>query len=292
MTVNVDEHAGFCFGVVEAIRKAEEMLDAGKPLYCLGQMVHNEEELGRLEKKGLRYVTKDDFPKLSGETVLIRAHGEPPSTYALAEKHGVSILEATCPIVLKLQDRIKKEHDERETIVIFGKKDHPEAIGLKGQAHGRTVIVEKEADFDSAVFAEKLDGSVSLYSQTTMDTDRFEHVRSLLKQRMQNPELLKSHNTICNQMKRRKPALKEFARNNDVVVFVSGKKSSNGKFLYSVAKEQNPQTYFVSSANELKKEWFTRAERVGVSGATSTPQWLLNEVAKKIRREAGGSSVE
>lgn len=284
MIVNVDEHAGFCFGVVEAIRKAEEMLDAGKPLYCLGQMVHNEEELKRLERKGLRYVTKDDFPQLHGKTVLIRAHGEPPSTYALAEKYGVIILEATCPIVLKLQDRIRKEHEESETIVIFGKKDHPESIGLKGQANSRTVIVEKEEDFDSPDFDEKLDGPVSLYSQTTMDTDRFEHVRSLLKQRMPNPQLLKSHNTVCGQMKRRKPALKEFARNHEVVVFVSGKKSSNGKFLYTVARDQNPQTYFISSAKELKKEWFKEIEKVGVSGATSTPQWLLSEVAEKIRR--------
>ncbi|HKK10179.1 MAG TPA: 4-hydroxy-3-methylbut-2-enyl diphosphate reductase [Bacteroidales bacterium] len=287
MKVDIDEHAGFCFGVVEAIRKAEEMLDAGKRLYCLGQMVHNEEELKRLEKKGLRYVSVDDFPRLTGETVLIRAHGEPPSTYSLAEKYDINMLEATCPIVLKLQERIRREHEQEkdEPMVIFGKANHPESIGLKGQANGRSIVVENEEELASQIHKVNLNGAVSFYSQTTMDSDRFDRMEELLKQEMKHPELLKSHNTICGQMKRRKPALKKFASNQEVVVFVSGKKSSNGKFLYSVAKAQNPRTYFVSSAKELKMEWFLDAEKVGVSGATSTPQWLLNEVAEKIRKE-------
>lgn len=287
MIVNVDEHAGFCFGVVEAIRKAEEMLDAGKRLYCLGQMVHNEEELKRLEKKGLRYVSVDDFPRLTGGTVLIRAHGEPPSTYSLAEKYDIHILEATCPIVLKLQERIRKEHEQGkdDPVVIFGKANHPESIGLKGQANGRSIVVENEGELASQIHKVNLNGAVSLYSQTTMDSDRFDRMEELLKQKMKHPELLKGHNTICGQMKKRKPALKEFASRHEVVVFVSGKKSSNGKFLYSVAKAQNPRTYFVSLSKELKKEWFSGVEKVGVSGATSTPQWLLNEVAEVIRRE-------
>ena len=281
MQVDVDRSAGFCFGVVEAIRQAEELLDAGEELYCLGQPVHNEEELKRLERKGLKYVSIGDFPHLRGKKVLIRAHGEPPETYRLAEDYGIELIDGTCPIVLKLQERIHQEHeaDPSKQIVIFGKPQHPESIGLNGQTGHQSRIVEDEKEL------EKIDpsGPVSLYSQTTMDTDRFEKVKQELQSRMADPDLLKCKNTICGQMKRRKPALKEFAQNHDVIVFVSGKNSSNGKFLYSVAKEQNPRSHFISGKEEIDPGWFEKDDTIGVSGATSTPQWLLEEIAKEIR---------
>jgi len=284
MQVDVDRSAGFCFGVVEAIRQAEELLDAGEELYCLGQMVHNEEELKRLERKGLRYVSIGDFPHLRGRKVLIRAHGEPPETYKLAEEYGIELIDGTCPIVLKLQERIREAHESNPSgqIVIFGKPQHPEAIGLSGQTGHRSLIAEDEKEL------KKIDpsGPVRLYSQTTMDTDRFEKVKQELQTRMADPDLLKCKNTICGQMKRRKPALKEFARHHDALVFVSGKNSSNGKFLFSVAKEQNPRSHFISGKEEIDRSWFDEADTIGVSGATSTPQWLLEEIAEEIRNDS------
>ena len=267
--------------MVEAIRQAEDLLDAGEELYCLGQMVHNEEELKRLERKGLQYVSIGDFPHLRGKKVLIRAHGEPPETYKLAEDYGIELIDGTCPIVLKLQKRIREAHESHpsEQIVIFGKPQHPESIGLNGQTGHQSLIAEDEKELKKINPSEP----VTLYSQTTMDTDRFEKVKQELQTRMADPDLLKCKNTICGQMKRRKPALKEFARTHDVLVFVSGKNSSNGKFLYSVAKEQNRRSHFISAKEEIDPGWFEADDRVGVSGATSTPQWLLEDVAEHIR---------
>lgn len=279
MKVEVDQNAGFCFGVVRAIEEAETLLQEQKALYCLGQMVHNEEELKRLEALGLVVVSKEDFDRLDGERVLIRAHGEPPTTYQKAQKHHIEIVDSTCPIVLKLQERIKKLKDTDAQIVLYGKPSHPEVIGLNGQVNNRCVIIEKMEDLTQIDFSRE----VYLFSQTTMDADMYVMLKEEIAHRMHAGVAFHDNNTICGQMKNRKPKLKAFAKSKDVVVFVAGKNSSNGKFLFSVAHQENEKTYLVSNPEEVKKEWFYGVESVGVSGATSTPQWLMEKIAERIQ---------
>lgn len=279
MQVDVDTSAGFCFGVVQAIETAEQHLEKHGKLFSLGQMVHNEEELNRLADRGLHIINSHDFPDMEGQKVLLRAHGEPPKTYQDAEKYGVTLMDATCPIVLKLQQRIRNEAETAQQVVIFGKYNHPETIGLNGQTGNTAIIIESIRDIEKIDFSR----DVVLYAQTTMDTDAFEKVEKSIAARMVPGARMKSHNTICGQMKRRKPALRAFVKQYDVVLFVAGRKSSNGRFLYEVAHKENRNTYHIGSAADVKGEWLKGAERIGISGATSTPRWLMQQVANHVK---------
>ncbi len=279
LEVEVDKNAGFCFGVVGAIETAEKNLENNQSLNCLGQMVHNEEEVNRLKNKGLNIISKEDFPSLQNKTVLIRAHGEPPETYQKAKENNIKIIDSTCSIVLKLQERIAKEDTQKYQVVIFGKKNHPEVIGLNGQSNNTCIIIEKLEDLDKLDFNK----DIHLYAQTTMDVDMYQQVKDTIKERMSETAHFKSHNTICGQMKRRNPSLKTFVKDKDIVIFVAGKNSSNGKYLYSIAKQENPNTYLVGNKDEIDNQWFKNMKKVGISGATSTPQWLMNDIADYIR---------
>ena len=288
MQVEVDSGSGFCFGVVNAIKKAEEILTPGEPLFCLGEIVHNGEEVSRLHDKGLVTVDHARIASLKGSRLLLRAHGEPPETYRLAAESGVMVVDATCPIVAKLQQRVAQAYaDMRQVggrVVIYGKKGHPEVTGLVGNAGGEAVVVEKMAD------VALLDCSkpMVLLSQTTMDGEDFKNLGEAIKQRMEELSVgssvhLRIINSICGSVSNRKPKLAEFAGKHDLVVFVAGKKSSNGKVLFDVCKQANPNTIFIESAAEVETSMFEGVNTVGVCGATSTPLWLMEAVAEKIR---------
>ena len=281
MRVEIDEQSGFCFGVVNAIRKADQSL-AGGEVYCLGDIVHNRVEVSRLENLGLKTVGHTDFPNLSGRTVLIRAHGEPPSTYTDAEAHAITLVDATCPVVEKLQQRVKKAYRTMRSVggqvVILGKKGHAEVAGLAGQAAGEAVIIEGTEDLELVDFSRP----VYLLSQTTQSLELFERVREEVLHRAADPQQVVVNDTICRQVSNRDPHLREFARSHDVVIFVSGKKSSNGQTLFRACIESNPRSHKVEDENELRPEWFADADSVGICGATSTPRWLMERVAKKV----------
>lgn len=285
--VTVDQHSGFCWGVVRTIDIAEEELKESPELYSLGPVIHNPREISRLREKGLETVGHADFARLAGKRVLIRAHGEPPSTYAEARAHGVTIVDATCPVVTKVQERIRKFYDQGFQIVIFGKRDHAEVIGLLGQTNNEAVVVRTVAD------AEKVDPSrkTVLFSQTTMDKETFYAVADVLRARISEfvvgtfeESALEFHakDTICGQVSGRDSKLREFARANDVMVFVAGKDSSNGKVLYEICREANPNSHFVEDERDLRPEWFDGASTAGISGATSTPRWLMERVKNAI----------
>lgn len=293
MQVEIDQNSGFCFGVVYAIEMAEDYLDEHGNLYCLGDIVHNDEEVSRLKAKGLQIITHEDLQALYNVTVLIRAHGEPPETYQLARKNNITLIDASCPVVLKLQHRVRTamtpetEHQETVTevqIVIYGKEGHAEVNGLVGQTLGKAIVIGGWEDL------EKIDYSrpVQLFSQTTKSTDSFYKLKAEIERRVALNQAgieatpFKANDTICRQVSNREPQLRLFAPLYNVVIFVSGKKSSNGKVLYEVCKQVNPHTYFVSSAEELKREWFAAASTVGICGATSTPMWLMEEVKAAI----------
>ena len=289
ISVTVDRHSGFCWGVVRTIDIAEDELQRSGELYSLGPVIHNPRETGRLRERGLETVTHDRLPSLAGKRVLIRAHGEPPSTYALARQHGVTLVDATCPVVTKVQERIRKFYDQGYQIVVFGKHDHAEVIGLVGQTKGEAVVVRTVAE------AERVDASrrTVLFAQTTMDKPTFYAIADVLRRRIAEFEVgtfeesaidFHAKDTICGQVSGRDQKLKEFARANDVVVFVAGKESSNGKVLFNVCREANPRTYFAEDEQGLDPAWFAGAATVGVSGATSTPQWLMEDVARAIER--------
>jgi len=289
MNVTVDRNAGFCWGVVRTIDIAEEELAAGGPLASLGHIIHNPMEVERLNAKGLATVTHADFERLSGGRVLIRAHGEPPSTYELARKHRITLIDATCPVVTKVQERIRKFVDQGFQIVIFGKKDHAEVIGLVGHTNGRAVVVGTEAE------AEAVDASrkTVLFSQTTMDKEQFHRIADVLRRRIAEfvvgtfeESAIEFHakDTICGQVSGRDKKLREFSRSNDVMVFVAGRNSSNGKVLYDICREENPRSHFIESEAELEPAWFAGAATVGISGATSTPQWLMERVREAVER--------
>jgi 4-hydroxy-3-methylbut-2-enyl diphosphate reductase len=289
MKVTVDQHSGFCWGVVRTIDIAEEELKMSPELYSLGPVIHNPKEIGRLREKGLETVGHDDLVRLAGKRVLIRAHGEPPSTYAAARALGVTIVDATCPVVTKVQERIRKFHDQGFQIVIFGKKDHAEVIGLLGQTNNEAIVVRNVPE------AEKVDPSrkTVLFSQTTMDKETFYAVADVLRARIREfvvgtfeESAIDFHakDTICGQVSGRDRKLREFARANDVMVFVAGKESSNGKVLFEICREANPNTHFVEDERELVPGWFEGASTAGISGATSTPQWLMENVRKAIEK--------
>ncbi|TDQ10366.1 4-hydroxy-3-methylbut-2-enyl diphosphate reductase [Pedobacter metabolipauper] len=275
LTVNIDKASGFCFGVVYAIDMAEDILDHEDYLYCLGDIVHNDEEVKRLTDKGLRIIDHDQLKDLHGEKVLIRAHGEAPSTYELALDNDLTLIDASCPVVLKLQNRIKNSHDEDEQILIFGKHGHAEVIGLQGQTDGKAIVFQDLAELDHVDLPSKF----TLYSQTTKSTDRFYAIKDELLSRGYE---VKANDTICRQVSNRYTDLEKFVVNYDRILFVSGKKSSNGKVLYDVCKKYNPNAYFISNIEEIDRNWFSPNDRVGICGATSTPMWLMEQVKQEL----------
>ena len=284
--VEIDGKSGFCFGVVNAISRAESSLAAGE-VYSLGDIVHNGLEVRRLEALGLHTVGYDDLERLSGKRVLIRAHGEPPSTYAKAASLGIDVIDATCPVVAKLQRLVAAAYAEMSAcggqVVILGKRGHAEVVGLAGHADGRAIIVENEADLDAVDFARP----IYFLAQTTQSLTLFGRLADIICNRAQYPDNVTIRDTICRQVSSREAMLREFAARFDVVVFVCGRKSSNGKVLYGVCCEATPHCYNIEDANELQPQWFEGCDTVGICGATSTPQWLMEEVAEEVRRMSG-----
>lgn len=279
--IEIDEDSGFCFGVVNAIKKAEEELDTVGSLYCLGDIVHNSDEVERLSKKGLKIIDHDDLSKLTDTKVLLRAHGEPPATYKLALTNNVEIVDATCPVVLALQKRILKAWTENPgaQIVIYGKKGHAEVNGLVGQTQGEAIVVENENEIDNIDFSKQ----IFLFSQTTKSLEGFKILVDKIKERMNEGVNFVYYDTICRQVANRMDNIRKFAREHDLVIFVSGKKSSNGKVLFEECKKQNSNTYFVSSADEVEMSMLSDKPRlIGICGATSTPKWQMQEVKDKL----------
>lgn len=275
LSVTIDKSSGFCFGVVYAIDMAEDILDNEGHLYCLGDIVHNDEEVERLRAKGLKIIDHEQLHQLSNEKVLIRAHGEAPSTYELALANNLTLIDASCPVVLKLQNRIKNSHDDDEQILIFGKHGHAEVIGLQGQTNGKAIVFQDIAELDHV----ELPQNITLYSQTTKSVDKFYQIKDELINRGFD---LKANDTICRQVSNRYEELENFVANFDKIIFVSGKKSSNGKVLYDVCKKYNPDSYFISNVEELDQSWLSPNDKVGICGATSTPMWLMEKVKAQL----------
>ena len=293
LTVDIDKNSGFCAGVIRAIGKAEEYLDKGDEnrLYSLGAIVHNDSELERLSRKGLVTIDKEDFDDMvgaAGEVLLIRAHGEPPQTYERAEALGFEVIDCTCPVVLKLQQSIKQAYVRQQEagcgqILIFGKIGHAEVLGLIGQTDGTAVVIEDIAMMEEAVSEGRiaLDVPTEIFSQTTKSPAEYRSLCARLEEMMGNG-LLNVHNTICSQVATRHERLSKFAYEHDIIVFVAGKASSNGKVLCDLCKSLNIRTYHIDSPAEIKREWFRADDKVGVCGATSTPKWLLEETAAHV----------
>lgn len=275
LQVNIDKSSGFCFGVVYAIEMAEDILDNEGYLYCLGDIVHNDEEVERLTNRGLKIIDHEILKDLRDEKVLIRAHGEAPSTYRLALENNLTLIDASCPVVLKLQNRIKNSHDDDEQVLIFGKHGHAEVIGLQGQTDGKAIVFQDLAELDNV----ELPAKFTLYSQTTKSTDKFYHIKDELLSRGYE---VKANDTICRQVSNRYQELEDFVSHYNKIVFVSGKKSSNGKVLYDVCKKYNENSYFISNVEELEQSWFAENDKVGICGATSTPMWLMEKVKARL----------
>lgn len=275
LKVTIDKDSGFCFGVVYAIDMAEEILEEDGYLYCLGDIVHNDEEVERLKLLGLRIINHEDLKNLKNEKVLIRAHGEAPETYRTALQNNIILIDASCPVVLKLQNRIKNSYDDKEKILIFGKHGHAEVIGLQGQTNNEALVFQDIAELDNV----DLPQQITLYSQTTKSTDKFYAIKDELLSRGYE---LKANDTICRQVSNRYQDLEKFVQNFDKVIFVSGKKSSNGKVLFEVCKKYNAETYFISQEDELRDIQFNPDEKIGICGATSTPMWLMEKVKSAL----------
>ncbi|ALI97872.1 4-hydroxy-3-methylbut-2-enyl diphosphate reductase [Rufibacter tibetensis] len=271
LQVQIDSSSGFCFGVIYAIQMAEDLLEEQGYLYCLGDIVHNDVEVERLQKKGLRIINYDTLNTLRDECVLIRAHGEPPSTYQTALQNNLTLVDASCPVVLKLQNRIKTSFDKKDQIFIYGKHGHAEVLGLLGQTNNEAVVFENLEE----LLRHELPQNITLYSQTTKSTDNFYRIKNELETRGYS---VAANDTICRQVSNRDKELRRFSQQFDKIVFVSGTKSSNGRVLYQVCKDTNPNTYFVSKVEELNPEWFDEGDTIGICGATSTPMWLMEEV--------------
>ena len=280
-TIEIDEDSGFCFGVVTAIQKAEAELDKSGHLYCLGDIVHNSDEVERLKNKGLVTITHDDLRKLHNVKVLLRAHGEPPETYAIARDNGIEIIDATCPVVLKLQRRIHTRYIDSERpntqIVIYGKLGHAEVNGLVGQTNGEAVVVENIDGLDRIDYSR----DIALYSQTTTSLQGFKEIEKEISHR-KGGQGFESFDTICRSVANRIPKIKEFARRHDAVIFVCGKKSSNGKILFAECREANANTFMVTNESEIDVEQLIGKESIGICGATSTPRWLMNRIKEAI----------
>lgn len=292
MQVEIDPHSGYCFGVEFAIQMAEDEMQDGQELYCLGDIVHNAMEVERLYNKGLRTITREELEELHDCKVLIRAHGEPPETYETALRNNLELIDASCPVVLKLQNRIKHSYDKARAckgqVVIYGKPGHAEVIGLTGQTQDEAIIVSSEEDLDQIDFSRP----VTLYSQTTKSTKGFYEIKTQIEKRIVEAkgELsvqdFDANDSICRQVSNREPKMVEFSRHHDVVLFVSGKKSSNGKALYNVCVEHNSRSYFIEHEGEIEMEWFQPDDKVGICGATSTPRWLMEKVADFLTAQA------
>jgi 4-hydroxy-3-methylbut-2-enyl diphosphate reductase len=287
VNVTIDRSSGFCWGVVRTIDIAEQELGESKDLFSLGDVIHNPLEIQRLGEKGLKSISLSELEKAKGARVLIRAHGEPPSTYKRAQELGITIIDATCPVVTKVQERIRRFYTDGYQVVIFGKKEHAEVIGLIGQTNGEALVIKSLEEIGNIA----LDRKTVLFSQTTMDKPTFHVLKEELQKRIKDlvvgsieDEAIEFHakDTICGQVSGRDKKIREFAASNDVVMFVAGRNSSNGKVLYGIAKEANPRTYFIEDDRELQDAWFAGVERVGITGATSTPQWLMEKVKKTI----------
>ena len=283
MEVVIDSESGFCFGVVRAIEEAERALsEASGKVYSLGDIVHNRIEVQRLERLGLQSVAHEDMERLTGRTLLIRAHGEPPSTYRRAESCGIRTIDATCPVVARLQRRVKKAyaqmHDAGGSVVLLGKRGHAEVVGLTGQVDDRVTVVENERDLDALDFSRP----IYFLSQTTQSIALFEHLADEMRRRAEDPTRITVEDTICRQVSNREQHLARFARRFDTVVFVCGRKSSNGRVLFEACSRANPRSYNIEEGGELRREWFDSAERVGICGATSTPLWLMRSVKQEL----------
>lgn len=273
--IEIDNGSGFCFGVTTAIKKAEEELRLGASLYCLGDIVHNGMEVERLHEQGLITINHDDLQQLHGAKVLLRAHGEPPSTYQLAQGNNIEIIDATCPVVLQLQRRIKRQYDSNPDaqIVIFGKNGHAEVLGLVGQTEGHAIVVEnlrdvKELDFTRDIY---------LYSQTTKNLDEFHEIIEFIQGHIAEGAIFRSFDTICRQVANRMPAIAAFAERHDLILFVSGRKSSNGRVLFNECLQRNPRSHHIESPTEIEMSWLEGVETIGICGATSTPKWLMEQ---------------
>lgn len=273
--IEIDNGSGFCFGVTTAIRKAEEELAEGKQLYCLGDIVHNGMEVERLHEQGLQTINHDDMSRLRNVKVLLRAHGEPPETYTLARANNIDIIDATCPVVLALQRRIKHQFDTHPEaqIVIFGKNGHAEVLGLVGQTQSRAIVIEQFDDVKRLDFSR----DIYLYSQTTKSLDEFHRIIAYIQQHISPSATFKSFDTICRQVANRMPNIAAFAARHEVILFVSGRKSSNGKVLFQQCLQANANSYQIEKADEIDLAWFKDIKTVGICGATSTPKWLMEE---------------
>ncbi|PZX53325.1 4-hydroxy-3-methylbut-2-enyl diphosphate reductase [Algoriphagus chordae] len=288
MQVTIDSNSGYCFGVEFAIKMAEDEMEQSDQLYCLGDIVHNDMEVSRLSAKGLVVIDREQLSKLHDCKVLIRAHGEPPETYRTAIENNIELIDASCPVVLKLQHRVKSAFDKMEReegqIVIYGKKGHAEVIGLTGQTLEKAIVVMEESDLDKIDFSRP----VTLFSQTTKSTKGFYEISQKIEDRIQaskqelSRETYNANDSICRQVSNREPQLHRFSQINDVILFVSGKKSSNGKALYQVCLGQNERSYFIENETEINPDWFQNAEKVGICGATSTPMWLMEQVKSYV----------
>ncbi|MEG0948571.1 MAG: 4-hydroxy-3-methylbut-2-enyl diphosphate reductase [Bacteroidales bacterium] len=290
--VELDNGSGFCFGVVNAIKKAEEELAAGDVLYCLGDIVHNSHEVERLNAKGLVTINHEQFKELHHVKVLLRAHGEPPETYEIARQNHIQIIDATCPVVLQLQRKIKKMHaDPAEAdaqILIFGKNGHAEVNGLVGQTNGEALVIESPEDLKKVNFAR----NIRMFSQTTKSIDHFQEMIGEIDARLQPQADFRYFDTICRQVANRMPNIREFAAGHDVILFVSGKKSSNGKVLFEECRKVNAHSYLVSDESEIEAGWVTGAGTIGICGATSTPKWLMEKVATYVEQIIGAPGCE
>ena len=289
MVIEIDEGSGFCFGVTRAIGKAEEELGNGKKLYCLGDIVHNGKECSRLQQLGLETIDHNTYNTLHDANVMLRAHGEPPSTYKKAQENNIHIIDATCPVVLHLQERIRKEYladTEREKqIVIFGKNGHAEVLGLVGQTEGTAIVIESPEE------VERLDMNrdICLYSQTTKSLDGFRKIVDYIQNHISPEATFKYADTICRQVANRMPHIREFSSRHDVILFVCGKKSSNGRVLFSQCLDVNPRSYMIDTASEVDPSWLQDCSSVGICGATSTPKWLMEECKVRIQQLLGGN---
>lgn len=291
MQIEIDENSGYCFGVEFAIQMAEDEMAEGQQLYCLGDIVHNSMEVERLFNKGLRTITREELKELHDCKVLIRAHGEPPETYELAIKNNIELVDASCPVVLKLQNRVKNAYDHSKSrdgqLVIYGKPGHAEVIGLTGQTSNEAIVVTDEKDLEKVDFSRP----ITLFSQTTKSTKGFYALKQLIEEKIsENGQLsiiedFKANDSICRQVSNREPHMEKFSQKHDVILFVAGRKSSNGKALYNVCLVHNPRSYFIENEREINLDWIKAEDSIGICGATSTPTWLMEQVADFVRNQ-------
>ena len=291
--VEIDEESGFCFGVVTAIKKAEEELTSGETLYCLGDIVHNSKEVERLKEMGLITINHEEFRRLRNAKVLLRAHGEPPETYTIAKENNIEIIDATCPEVLRLQNRIKQEYKQKDDIqkkqiVIYGKNGHAEVLGLVGQTDGKAIVVEKLDEVKKLDF----NRDIRLYSQTTKSLEGFQEIVAYIKEHISPEATFEFYDTICRQVANRMPNIRKFAAAHDLIFFVSGKKSSNGKVLFGECLKVNPNSYLIDSREEIDNKLLNGISSIGICGATSTPKWLMEEISRYIKKQIAISDEE